>query len=289
MKRAEFFSPKTVAEVLDLLDAYREKAVIVNGGTDIVEQIAKDAVNPEAIIYIQNVQELKGIHVENAYIRIGGASTYAEVLASPACQQFTALQRAISECGSPPIRAVGTPAGNIGTAAPAADCNVSLIALDAGIVLASKDAERTIAAKDMFIASGRTQRRPNELIKEIHIPVVKPGTGSGFLKLAKRKAQDIAQVSVAVCLSINDKNISDISIALGAVAPTAIKAYSFESLARNKTAQDAAAAVKQEIPTEAALRNPRNKAYKEAVMGVITARAITHAFADAEGRKGQWQ
>ena len=75
MERTEFFSPKTTAEVLKLLDAYCGEAIIVNGGTDIVEQIAKGTVDPKAIIHIQNVQELKGIHAEGGYIRIGGAST----------------------------------------------------------------------------------------------------------------------------------------------------------------------------------------------------------------------
>ena len=285
MKNIKFFSPETIPEILELLDNYREKAVIVNGGTDIVEKIAKGAVEPEIIIYIQNVKELKEIYAGSGYISIGGAATYAEVLAASGCMQFSALRKAILWCGSPPIRAVGTPAGNIGTAAPAADSNVALVALGAEIVLAGKETERVIAAKDMFIAPGRTQRQPNELIKEIRIPAIKPGTGSDFLKLAKRKAQDIAQVSAAVCLSIDGDIIADISIALGAVAPATVKAYSFEALALGKTARAASAAVKEAIPAEASLRSPRNKEYKEAVMCVLAARAIMSAFKDAGGEE----
>ena len=186
MEKIRFYDPETVAETLDLLEQYSEKAVIVNGGTDIVEKIAKDTISPEAIIYIQNIKELKNITAVNGYVSIGGAVTYAEIQASSVCQQFTALQDVICELGSVPIRVVATPAGNIGTASPAADCNVALIALGADIVISSKNGERVIAAQDMFVSYGQTQLRPDELITAIRIPVANKGMGSAFLKLARR-------------------------------------------------------------------------------------------------------
>jgi len=282
MASTKFYNPKSLTEALDLLDAFREKAVVVNGGTDIVAQIADGKVSPEAIIYIQNVDELRDIRSGGGFVCIGGAATYARVLASPDCKQFSAMIEAISQCGSPPIRAVGTPAGNIGTAAPAADCNVALVALGAEIVLASKGGERVVPAAEMFVGAWATQRKPGELIKEIRIPDMVNGAGSGFIKLAKRKAQDIAQVSAAVCLLAEGSVIKDICVALGAVAPKTVRAQSFEALAKGKAAQQAAESVKNVIPNEALLRNPRNKPYKEAVMGVAAARAITQAFADSE-------
>ena len=282
MANTKFFGPRTLAETLDILDTYREEALIVNGGTDIVAQIASGAVNPSVIVYIQNVQQLKEIRSGGGHVCLGGAVTYVQIQTSPDCQQFSAMQKAIAECGSPSIRVVGTPAGNIGTAAPAADCNVALIALGAEVVLANKGGERIVPMADMFVAAWKTQRQPNEIIKEIHIPVVKNASGSGFVKLAKRKAQDIAQVSAAVSLSVDNKVIEEICIALGAVAPTAVRAKSLEALAKGKTLEAAMEAVNGQIPDEAALRNPRNKAYKEAVMGVAVARSIKQAFEAVE-------
>lgn len=119
MSQSQFFSPVSLSDALELLNQYGKKAVIVNGGTDIVEKL-----------------------------------------------------QAIIELGSLPIRVVGTPAGNIGTAVPAADCNVALIALNADIILASKDHERVINAKDMFIDYCWTQLQSDELIKEIRLPII---------------------------------------------------------------------------------------------------------------------
>lgn len=280
MKSAAYFSPRTLPEALQFLDEYREKAVIVNGGTDIVEKLAHGTVQPEAVIYIQNMDELKHITAENGYVTIGGAVSYQAILESPLCQPFAALMQSVVEIGSPPIRVVGTPAGNIGTAVPAADCNVAMMALNAEIVLASTAGERTVAFKDMFTGYCKTQMAPNELIKAMKIPVLPPDTASAFVKLAKRKAQDISQVAAAVRLTVQNGVCQDISIALGAVSATTVKAYSYEKLLVGSNVEQGAADVQATVPAEAVFRSPRNKAYKEAVTGVLAARAIKKAYAD---------
>ena len=68
MKESLFFSPKTLAEALTLLDKYREKAVLVNGGTDIVEKISHRMIDPEVLVFIQNIPELKTIRKEAGFV-----------------------------------------------------------------------------------------------------------------------------------------------------------------------------------------------------------------------------
>lgn len=285
MATTEFFCPHTLDEALVLLAKYQQKAVIVNGGTDIVEKIAHGTVEPEAIIYIQDITALKGITKEAGYVRIGGAATYNDVSASPLCTQYPAVLQAIAGLGSPPIRVVGTPAGNIGTAVPAADCNVALVALDATVVLASKNGECTVPLKDMFVGYGKTQLKPDELIREIRLPLPAANSASAFMKLTRRKAQDIAQVSVGVQLTVDGEVCRAINIALGAVNATVIRAYSFEELILGKKVGEGAQLIKGSFPSEAALRSPRNRAYKSAVIGVLTERAIMQAYAAVLGGK----
>lgn len=285
MKQCDYYSPRSLYDTLELLDAHQNKVVIVNGGTDIVEKIAHGAVNPEVIIYIKNVRELSGIRAEPDYISIGGAVTYNEILNSIENSQFSVLNQAIKEIGSPPIRVVATPAGNIGTAVPAADCNVAMMALGAEVVLASKHRERTLKITDMLLGYNKTALTANELIKEIRIPRLSANSGSAFVKLAKRKAQDIAQVSVGVCLTADSGVCRDIKIALGAVNTTAVRAYSLETAMVGRMVEEGAAAIKKLIPTETKMRNPLNKAYKETVIGVLVERAILKAYRELEGGK----
>lgn len=283
MNEPLFFSPKTLAEALTLLDKYREKAVIVNGGTDIVEKIAHREINPEVLVYIQGIPELKTIREETGYVCIGGAASYKSVLESPLCAPFNGLGQAIRLIGSPPIWVVGTPAGNIGTAVPAADCNVALIAQGAQVILAKLGSERVLEVKDMFVSYCRTQLEPGELIKEIRIPVMDACTASSFAKLAKRKSQDIAQVAVGIRLTVKDNVCTDIVVAMGAVGPTARRSFSIEKAMIGKTVDAGLSAIKNVVPIEASLRNPRNKAYKEAVISVLVARAIKMAYSKIAG------
>jgi CO/xanthine dehydrogenase FAD-binding subunit len=298
MVRTEFYSPSSLVAALELLDQYRQQAVIVNGGTDVVEKIANGTIDPAAIVYIQGIAELKKIGESNGFVRIGGAVTYEEVLNSPLCSQFSALKQAVLEVGSPAIRVVGTPAGNIGTAVAAADCNVALMALDAEVVAASKQGERVIKLTDFVVGYRKTVLAANELIKEIRIPVV-PGvnTASAFVKLSKRKAQDIAEVSAGVRLTVEGDVCRDIVVAMGSVSKMTVRAYSLEKIITGKKVVDGAAAIKGLVPAEVALRSPGNelfaarpfakaeRQYKEAVIGVVVERAIKKAYAEVLGRR----
>jgi CO/xanthine dehydrogenase FAD-binding subunit len=298
MVRTEFYSPSSLVAALELLDQYRQQAVIVNGGTDVVEKIANGTIDPAAIVYIQGIAELKKIGESNGFVRIGGAVTYEEVLNSPLCSQFSALKQAVLEVGSPAIRVVGTPAGNLGTAVPAGDCAVALMALDAEVVAASKQRERVIKLADLVVDYRKTALAANELIKEIRIPVV-PGvnTASAFVKLANRKAQDIAQASAAVRLTVDGDVCRDIVVAMGSVNKVTVRAYSLEKVITGKKVADGAAAIKGIVPAEVALGGPGNelfaarptakaeRQYKEAVIGVVVERAIKKAYAEVLGRR----
>ena len=279
MTAQAFFAPTTTGEVLDLLALHGEQAVIVNGGTDIVERLNSGAIRPAAIVYIREVKELDYIREQDGYLAIGGICTYRSMQEAPLCQGFTGLQEALAEIGSPPIRVVATPAGNIGTAASGADCNVVLMALGASVVLSSAREERVVHVDELFSGPAKTCRRANELIREIRLPLAVGA--SAFIKLAKRKAQDIAQISTCVCLK-QDANgkCAAVRIALGAVASRVVRVPSMEKLVEGKTLEEALVAIKGFVPGEISLRNPKNRAYKEAVLGVIVSRALKKAYAE---------
>lgn len=289
MSNCRFYKPDTLAQALDLLDSYREKAVIINGGTDIVEKITKGMLDPEAMIYIKDIPELKGIKEEAGFIVIGGGATYTEVEQAPVCQKIPGIMQAVAEIGCPAIRHVATPAGNIGSAVPAADFNVILLALDAEIILASKSGERKLAIKDVFVGPGQTKIKENELIKEIKIPVPGDRTFSSFLKLARRKIMDIAQVTIAVSLTLDGTVCEDIRIALGAINPVPVRSYSLEKMMIGKDMKTGLAAIRGVFPPEVTPREDRFKTYKEQVTNTAIERAINKAYmlADGGAKNGQ--
>ena len=58
---------------------------------------------------------------------------------------------AIAHLGSPSVRAVATPAGNVRTAAPAADCATMLMTLGADVVLVNSKGERTVSTEGFLL------------------------------------------------------------------------------------------------------------------------------------------
>src|SRR5665647_2180365 len=136
--KTEFFKPTNVKETTALLEKYQDKAVIINGGSDIVEKISSGKIKLEAIVYIADIEELSKISERNGNIVIGGSVTYIQMLNSPVIHKVKGLIEAVRQLGSPGIRQVATPAGNIGTGAPSADCITMLMGLETKLVLVSE-------------------------------------------------------------------------------------------------------------------------------------------------------
>ncbi|KKM10821.1 hypothetical protein SY88_12145 [Clostridiales bacterium PH28_bin88] len=272
--KTEFFKPGTLEEALGLLDQFKENAVIVNGGTDIVEKIVSHEVEPEAIVYIRDIPECRGIEQNDGTLSIGGAVTYREIQESPLCTRIAGLIQAVSEIGSPPIRNVATPAGNIANAAPAADCNIMLLALEAEVVLACTGGERVVALQDIWLNPQETTIRKNELIRAIRIAIPSKDTSTAYVKMTRRKAQDISRVSVGVSLTLTGTFCQEIRIALGAVNKVPVRAYSLEKMMAGKEVETGLAEIRSVFPAEA---TPR-KSYKKLVTNAVIERAIRKAY-----------
>jgi xanthine dehydrogenase small subunit len=125
------------------------------------------------------------------------------------------------------IRNGATLGGNLGTGSPIGDAPPALLALQCRVILASRDGEREVALADYFTGYRQSVRRADELIRIIRIPrPLAPVTG--FHKIAKRRFDDISSVAVAYALQLNAGVVETITIGLGGVAATPIRALATE-------------------------------------------------------------
>lgn len=280
-----YFKPNTLEEALALLNQYKTDMLVVNGGTDAVLSIVEKKVSPAAIL---QVSELPGFHeitaVENK-VRIGGGVTYNEMLASPLLAGYKGLREAILRLASPAIRALGTPAGNICTAAPAADGAAMLYALEAEVCLESMEGCRNVPLRDFYVttSSYSTVRKPEELLTAIEIPALKEGDGTGYCRLSRRKAQDIGKVLTGAYLTITDGRVSHASISLGALNATLVHAAELEKALIGKTGEEAVSYARATYPVEAKLHRSYFTAYKRDVICPAVSRAVEMAVISAEG------
>ena len=228
MIEANYYAPRKLDEALQLLTGGIDGLVVLAGGTDLMPKINYYENHPKAVMYLGGVG-LEYIRDDGGELVIGACTPIARILQSDlVVKAAPILVEAASKHSSPAIRSVGTIGGNIINASPAADMVVPLIAMDASLVLASAAGERTLKIGEFFKGPGETACAANELLKEIHVPKAKGGTA--FVKLGKRKAQMLSVVSAGVRLYTEGGVCKEARIALGSVAPTAIRCPEAEAM-----------------------------------------------------------
>jgi xanthine dehydrogenase iron-sulfur cluster and FAD-binding subunit A len=228
----QYHSVSSIAEVLELLDKYQEKARIVAGGTDILLEL-EHGKRPtvDTLIDISRIPNLDTIRLHGDTIVMGALVNHNHVVDSEIIRQRALpLAQASWEVGAPQIRNRATVAGNLITASPANDTISPLMALDAEVTLASVEGERTVALKDFYTGLRKTVMRPNEMLTRIAFHAMSKNERGMFLKLGLRRVQAISVINATVVLSFDDEErVKDAAITLGSVAPTIIHTPAAES------------------------------------------------------------
>jgi CO/xanthine dehydrogenase FAD-binding subunit len=232
----QYLRPANLKETLDVLTSYSGSAKILAGGTDLLIQQALESSPEIAVISLRDIEDLRQIkQTAEGDIFVGAMSRHAEVAQSPLINQyFPALAKASHWVGSPSIRSLATIGGNICNASPSADTAPPLLAYDARVIIVSPSGEKAINIEDFFTGPSTNVLKRGDILKGF---LLRPKSGwvADYEKLGVRKAMEIAIVNVCVAAKMGeDKRCSGIRIALGAVAPTPIRARKAESILGNR-------------------------------------------------------
>ena len=116
MKTFKHIDVKTVSQACDLLKAYRGKAQVIAGGTDLLgilkDRIALDY--PEAILNIKTIPGLNYIREDSKGLKIGSLTTLSNIAKSSVVKEkYKALAEAAYAVATPQIRNMATLAGNL--------------------------------------------------------------------------------------------------------------------------------------------------------------------------------
>ena len=232
----EYFRPKTLKEASELLGTSLKSAKILAGGTDLSIP-AKKRTSPEIqVISLRDIEELKEIEQkQQGQIYIGAMATHTDIAQSAIINKyFPALAKASGLVGSPSIRNLGTIGGNICNASPSADTAPPLLAYNAEVIIWSPSSKKTINIKNFFSGPQRNILQAGEIMQGFILHPEKELIAD-YEKLGIRKAMEIAIVNVGIAMKIEEKRYcSRIRIALGAVAPTPIRAQKAEKILENQ-------------------------------------------------------
>ena len=231
----EYLAPKTLNEALNLLEKYKDKSArILAGGTDLLVKMKTIDLKTDYLINIKNIPELNFVDTADG-LKIGAAVPLSHIeRIGKIKERYPALYEGIKSMAAIAVRNMGTIAGNICNASPAADTVPSLIAYSAEIKLVRKRGERTVLVEDFITGVGKTVIENDEIITQINIPEMNKNSGSSFSKKGRVKA-DIAKINLAVYLEREGNICKDCKIILGSVAVKAIRAKEAESFLIGQT------------------------------------------------------
>lgn len=285
MKAFGYVTAKDVGHAAALLGEHGAKAKILAGGTDLLVELKHAVHDPEMIVDVSRLRELKDIAVKDDGLHIGALATHGDIMASPVIRSmFPALVDAAHSIGAVQTRNLGTLGGNLVTCVPSMDSGPTLMALEASVTVANAAGRRRMPLAELFVGPRKTSLKPGDLLVDIVIPKENLGKRAAFEKFGLRKGQALALVNAAVAF-FNDKgNFRGPRIALGAVAPVVIRAPKAEAyLEGRKITAEAMAEAGHIAATEAKpISDFRASAeYRRDLIAVLVKRALGNALARA--------
>jgi carbon-monoxide dehydrogenase medium subunit len=284
----DYYRPTTIDEALTTIDRFDGNVSILAGGTDLLAQMKEHRGKHPPLVDVKRIIELAGIRADDGTLSIGATATARAVAASPLVRdRFPMLAEALKILGSTQIGNRATIGGNLSNASPAADSAPALLALDASVRLVGKQKERCVPLDQFFVAPKKTVMG-QELLSTVIIPAQR---GSGvFYKLGPRNApEDISIASAAVFAVPASINASclEFRIALGAVAPTPIRARHAEERLRGYSLDakliDEAACIAADKDSHPISDIRGSAEYRRAMIRVLVKRALEQIARAAQG------
>ncbi|MDR9393023.1 FAD binding domain-containing protein [Roseovarius sp. SYSU LYC5161] len=220
----QYHSPKTVDDAVRLLAAEAGECRVLAGGTDLLVRMRSGMSEPDSILDIKRIDELRRITREDGGWRIGAAVSGAEMGENDALvADWPGVVEAVNLIGSTQIQGRCTLAGNLCNASPAADSVPAMVAADGVARVAGPDGQRDLPVQDIPTGPGKTSLKRGEFITSIFLPSKAERSGDAYLRFIPRTEMDIAVVGCGVSLTLDaDGTCIAARVALGAVAPTVI-------------------------------------------------------------------
>jgi carbon-monoxide dehydrogenase medium subunit len=280
----EYQAPGSVADAIKLLGELGERGKVLAGGHSLIPIMKLRLAQPEVLVDIGGIPELREVRAEGDTIAIGALVTHARVLADSAIREGCAvLSETAHEIGDIQVRNRGTIGGSLAHADPAADYPATILALDAEIVAQGPKGRRTIKATDFFTGMLSTALAPDELLVEVRVPRLGRGSGGAYLKMPN-KASHYAVVGVAAVVRVEGGKVSSVAVGITGAGSQPIRASAVERALQGQSASAEAIAKASESAAEGLdlLADIHGSAeYRAHIARVFTRRAIEAAVQKA--------
>jgi aerobic carbon-monoxide dehydrogenase medium subunit len=264
-----------------------EEARLLAGGQTLLATLAFRLSEPNTLIDISRIAELRGIAERAGHVRVGALTTHAELGASKIVRRHVPLLgEAVPLIAHTAIRNRGTIGGSLAFADPAAELPACCVALDAAIIARSAADERRIPAAEFFTGLYTTALRPYELLAAVDFPIAMSGERSTIIELARRTG-DYAMAGIVAKAKIAGAALDDPRFVFFGVGDGPVVATRAMAVARGKQVMPETIATAQ-AALDADLDPPADQHgspdMKRHLARILLARAIARLTGHEEAR-----
>lgn len=224
MTDLRYEAPDNLSAALALLAGAKGTTRVLAGGTDVIVQMETEAIEPELIVDIKKIPELRGIAAEHGGFRVGAATTGMQICDHKAfAAAWPGVVDGVKLIGSIQVKGRASMGGNLCNASPGADSVPPLITAGVLCRVVGPKGVREVAVEKIPTGPGKTSLAQDEIIASFFFPARAKRSGDAYLRFTPRTEMDIAVTGVAVNLTLDDKGVCTAArVAIGAVAPTAL-------------------------------------------------------------------
>lgn len=284
MKPAPFVyhRPDTLEEALDLLAEHGGEAKPLAGGQSLVPAMNFRLAEPAVLVDLNRIAVLAGIDVVDGGVRIGGMTRQRALEHSAVVARLAPLvTEAMPFVAHPPIRTRGTLGGSLAHADPAAELPAVMLALGATLGVRNRAGARAIPASAFFLGLFATSLAPDELVVDVTIPALAPGSGWAIDEVSRRHG-DFALAGAAAVVTLDARGqVAHASIALVSLHDRAVRATEAERVLTGEAPTDAAihaaADAASRIDAEPTSDLHASSAYRRHLAAVLVRRVLTRA------------
>lgn len=286
MRRFDYYRATSVDQAIALLNEHGDGGMLLAGGTDLLVQIKEAGLAPSYVVSLSGIDELRELRANGDGLHIGARVLMHELAGDDAVQtQYAALADGAGLVGSNQTRNMATVGGNVCNAAPSADTGPPLSVLGATVHIVGGGGTREVPIDDFWTGPGQTVL-DSEVVTHVTVPAPPANAGSFYERHTPRQIMDIAAVGTAVYVELDgDGNCTEARIALGAVAPTVMRAEAAEAAVTGGpiTEQRAAEAGRAAAGEATPISDQRGSAeFRTHLVEVMTTRSILRAAERAQ-------
>jgi CO/xanthine dehydrogenase FAD-binding subunit len=226
----DYYDPHSLGEAVALFATYGDDAKALAGGQSLVPLLNFRLARPAVLVDLNRVAELSYLRKRGGRLEIGAMCRQSRLEIAPVAQEgWPLLANALEFVAHPQIRHRGTVGGSAAHGDPAAELPVALACLDATFIARSaRGGERRLTAGEFFVTHLTTALDDDELLVEIQVPALPPGSRYAFCEHAVRQG-DFAIGGAAVRFRVDDEGRCwDTAIALLGAADVPLRAREAE-------------------------------------------------------------